>query len=926
MRKLILGFVAAAVMVALGACQMAERTTAPTPGKVDFNPAQACTITDQADWDALIAEALALYIDGSPSESQAKAKIDNLIHQCSIADYAAAETKAWDLATFTLQKYEQGSLAPGVTQEQVDSFIGALFAAAGVVDPNYTDAWVVEPQDGFQTFVTDDGKASLTISGADVSATTLITAEALPPPGQLISYLNTNLDQYPRYYRFNRIAQDGSTQFIHPVIVAICVLMPDTVSDTVFARLRLGHQNSQNGFSVADSAPPPSVLDCDGDPNTSTRVRSAQTPSTGTAGARLRSGLTTVAPVIIDDSYGTLEERGGVGGLADNFSDFGVVDPYADARGGVGGLADNYRPGTRGAGLAMNLSSTDVAQNTATSTCTTPITALVGSEVPPECRPTVTVQTPIGNTNLFNVPVTFNVTAGGGQIAIMNTDGTCGTFGTTSVGVPTAQYVANGPTQARICWKVGTNPGTNTVFATVAPGGDAPDAEGFIYEGTGAQAGSGITFTATAYRVDPTASATGGTFTYDTQSHPGSGSCTVNGSPVLTPVLTYNPGGASAPVNAGSYELTVTCGDGGVLYNTTTATATITIDPAPTTTTVSCPASVAYDGSAQSPCSAAVSGNGLTSADNPTVTYNPASPTNVGTYTASASFSRTNYVSSNDSKTFDITPASTTVTVTCPTGVAYNGAVQTPCSASVTGPGGLSQSVTVTYSPASPKDAGTYTASASFAAGGNYLGDTDSKQFAITQLSATATAGSATINFGDPVPAIGCTVAGLLAADAGTVTCSTNPPSSPLAGVHTIVPIVSPSIPVNYAMTLVNGTLTVRGYKQVDCFASPVYSVMPPTKAAQRDGSNIPIKCTLTWPNGSAVTNATGDLEVWSAQVDGTPIQRLFTLARAFTPSNSGNYSYGLDTGLPGFVPGGAYYVKAVWNDGSTTTGYFRLK
>lgn len=939
MKKTLGGIVAAFALVVLGACQVADKTLAPTPGKVEFNPAKSCTLDTQTEWDALIAEALALYIDGSPSEQQAAAKIDNLIKQCSSGNYTTAEQKAWDLANYTLQKWSQGALAPGVTEEQVDNFIGALLAAAGVVAPN-DGAWVVEPTDQTKTFYTPDFNAAITVSGTDVDATTVITYEELPFGQALQSYLTTNLDQFPRYYRFEKQSQDGSTTFNNPVIVALCVLMPTSLPsgesvDDVFARLALGHQHGTT-FEVAPPATPQPNLDCN-DTYTAPSSRLRSGTSAGTSSSRIRAGAGAIAPAIIDDSYGTLEERGGVGGLADNFSDFGVVDPYADARGGVGGLADNFRPGTRDVTLAtrpaaQRLTSRGTDQVAANHTpgpndpvCSTPISGLVGSSVAAECRPTVTVQTPTANTNLLNVPVTFTVTGGGGQIAIENTDHTCGTFGS-SVTVPTAVYEPNGPTQARVCWTLGSSAGTNTVSATVAPGGDAADATGFIYEGSGDNTGTSIEFTAEAIKITPTAGATGGTFTYNGQAVTGSGTCTYNGNPVLTPVLSYDTQGGGAPVDAGTYTLTVTCGDGGTLYNTTTATATITIDPAPTTTTVSCPASVGYTGSAQTPCTASVTGNGLTSADAPTVTYNPASPTDVGTYSASATFTRANYVTSSDSKSFDITAAATTTTVSCPTSVTYNGAVQTPCTATVTGAGGLSQSATVSYNPASPKDAGSYSASASFAGSTNYSASQGSASFNITQRAATATAGSATMLFGSAVPQVGCTVTGLLAADAGTVTCSVTMPSSPTVGSYTLTPVVSPATPTNYSVTLATGTLTVTGYVQVDCFAAPVYSVMPPTKAAQRDGSNIPIKCTLKWPNGTNVTNATGDLEIWSSTTGGSPIAKLFTLAGAFTPASNGNYSYGLDTGLPGFVPGGAYYVKAVWNDGSTTTGYFRLK
>jgi hypothetical protein len=61
--------------------------------------------------------------------------------------------------------------------------------------------------------------------------------------------------------------------------------------------------------------------------------------------------------------------------------------------------------------------------------------------------------------------------------------------------------------------------------------------------------------------------------------------------------------------------------------------------------------------------------------------------------------------------------------------VVYNGATQTPCSATVTGVGGLNQSLPVTYT--NNINVGTATASASYAGDANHLLSTGSKNFSI---------------------------------------------------------------------------------------------------------------------------------------------------------------------------------------------------
>src|SRR5204863_9045191 len=91
---------------------------------------------------------------------------------------------------------------------------------------------------------------------------------------------------------------------------------------------------------------------------------------------------------------------------------------------------------------------------------------------------------------------------------------------------------------------------------------------------------------------------------------------------------------------------------------------------------------------------------------------NYADNVNAGTASASASYAGdSNHDGSSDSKTFTIAKAPTTTVVTCGAGpFTYNGSPQTPCSASVTGAGGLNQVLTVSY--LNNTNAGTATASA----------------------------------------------------------------------------------------------------------------------------------------------------------------------------------------------------------------------
>ena len=143
-------------------------------------------------------------------------------------------------------------------------------------------------------------------------------------------------------------------------------------------------------------------------------------------------------------------------------------------------------------------------------------------------------------------------------------------------------------------------------------------------------------------------------------------------------------------------------------HTTSSDSRTFTIDQASSTTVVTCPPSVTYDGIAQQPCSAVVTGaGGLNSPVGVTYLNNTAA----GTATASATYpGDANHTTSSDSRTFTIDQAGSTTVVTCPASVTYNGIAQQPCSAVVTGAGGLNSPVGVTY--VNNTDAGTATASA----------------------------------------------------------------------------------------------------------------------------------------------------------------------------------------------------------------------
>src|SRR6185437_12535933 len=105
---------------------------------------------------------------------------------------------------------------------------------------------------------------------------------------------------------------------------------------------------------------------------------------------------------------------------------------------------------------------------------------------------------------------------------------------------------------------------------------------------------------------------------------------------------------------------------GGTLSNfsITLVNGTWSITKALSSVTVTCPASVAFSGSALTPCTATATGAGGL---NQSLTVNYTNNTNAGTATASASFAGdANHTASNNSAGFTINSASQVITFTQP--------------------------------------------------------------------------------------------------------------------------------------------------------------------------------------------------------------------------------------------------------------------
>ena len=220
--------------------------------------------------------------------------------------------------------------------------------------------------------------------------------------------------------------------------------------------------------------------------------------------------------------------------------------------------------------------------------------------------------------------------------------------------------------------------------------------------------------------------------TFEFGSVPGAATCTATDGRSGPDTCTVTGYGTTV----GPHTLTATAYD--KAGNSKVETRSYTVGKASSTVTVTCTAGApyTYTGSAQTPCTAEATGAGMGPVD---VTDSLLYSDNivVGTATADASWDGdANHEGSDGSTHFTIGQAATTTTVTCTAGpFTYNGLAHEPCSASVTGAGGLNQSLTVTY--VNNTNAGTATASAAYAGTANYEGSDGSTHFTITKADAT---------------------------------------------------------------------------------------------------------------------------------------------------------------------------------------------
>ncbi|HWS89856.1 MAG TPA: Ig-like domain-containing protein [Pyrinomonadaceae bacterium] len=295
------------------------------------------------------------------------------------------------------------------------------------------------------------------------------------------------------------------------------------------------------------------------------------------------------------------------------------------------------------------------------------------------------------------------------------------------------------PAEGTVTGAGGQSLGTPTF--TYTPGGaDAPVAVGTYqvlasFDGDANHEPASDTATIIINKATSTVTVTADDATYDGQPHGATAVANGAGGLDQTLAVTYAgrngtnyPPSQTPPTNAGFYTASASFG-GDANHDGDDASADFTISKATAVISVT-PYNVTFDGQPHTSTGTATGVN-----NTPLAGLDLTGTTHTGarTYDDIWTFNDPtgNYDDATGTVTNTIAKATSAVTVTCPPGVTYTGEAQTPCTANVTGAGGLNESVSVTYQ--NNVNAGQASAGATYAGGPNHLGGTGNAAFIINK-------------------------------------------------------------------------------------------------------------------------------------------------------------------------------------------------
>jgi hypothetical protein len=273
---------------------------------------------------------------------------------------------------------------------------------------------------------------------------------------------------------------------------------------------------------------------------------------------------------------------------------------------------------------------------------------------------------------------------------------------------------------------------------------------------------------------------------------------------------------------------------------------------------------------------------------------------------------------------YSIGQASSTTTVVCPPSVVYTGSALTPCTATYSGDGGLSGSLTPSYS--NNINPGTATASATYAGDSNHTGSSNSANFTITNNAvANLSVTSAVINeSGTATVTISFTDADLLQSHTGTIDWGDGSGPAPLgsipAGTYSVNasrtfaddnPTTTASDVKNISVTVTDGASPATGGSAV------TINNLPPTIASITGAPTAPVQ--INTPVSLTVNFADvgkQDSHTCSFNWDDT-IPSVFVAGAVTETIGTG---VGTCTGSKSFTAPGVYTILASVRDDDTGT------
>jgi hypothetical protein len=417
MRRRLLAGISVAILLAAGCAQ-----DTAGPGKAANDPRQvpSLSVGDAGLAAQIEAELTCLYQNGLlPNEASSLGKFKSIKDQLAAGDVQGAIEETANLIAFIELKYSQyggpatitcnpavpGYVNPVSVELLKDTVIENLWAYVGLTGE------VCEVQAGEERFCRTEDESGFVYFPENIfSQLTFVSVEANPPG---LTQLQNLFDEYPNRIR---IVTSGLSDFsddnLYPIKPLVVVCFNDQVvpnDQSILSRLLLGskHEDEFQFLPAADfSGYPAEVLQ--EAQNLCGPVPTQSAFSTGTKLGRFGNRLLELLlPTPLQARQGAMA-FGGVGGSAEQFSDFGVVDPGLNAFGGVGGSAEQFSKTSLRTTAGTTRTKTGTTANATLDETNSTVVGEAGeTETDAADLPSVKVVAPVSGVGIPGVVVTF---------------------------------------------------------------------------------------------------------------------------------------------------------------------------------------------------------------------------------------------------------------------------------------------------------------------------------------------------------------------------------------------------------------------------------------------------------------------------------------------------------------------------------------